>query len=138
MFLGEILFALCMALLFTLVFTLGFKRPGPWPAWWAFFLVIFLAAWAGGLWITPAGPVFVGIYWLPIILVALVFAILLAAVAPPQSRQPKVETISQVKQRESTAEKMFDVFFWALLTVLAIAIILGYFMSGQEVVVTSV
>ena len=138
MFLGELLFAFFMALLFTLIFTLVFKRPGPWSAWWAFFLVIFLAAWAGGLWITPAGPVFVGIYWLPIILVAFIFAILLAAVNTPQSRQPKVATISQVEQQETTAEKIFDVFFWVLLVVLTITIILGYFLPAEEVIVTTV
>lgn len=33
-------------------------------------LVVFLAAWARGLWISPAGPVIVGIYWLPMIYVS--------------------------------------------------------------------
>lgn len=138
MFLGEVLLALCMAILFTLIFTLGFKRPGPWTAWWAFFLVIFLAAWAGGLWISPAGPVFIGIYWLPIILVAFIFAVLLAAVSPLQTRQPKVETVSQVEKQETAAEKVFDAFFWLLLFSLVIAIILGYFLPAEEVIVTTV
>lgn len=135
---GEFIFALCMALLFTLIFALVLKRPGPWSTWWAFFLVIFLAAWAGGLWITPAGPVFVGIYWLPIILVAFIFAVLLAAITPPRSRQPKVETISQVQKEESATEKEFDVFFWVLLVVLAVVILLGYFLAGEEEVVAAV
>jgi hypothetical protein len=137
MFLTELLFALCMALLFTLIFTMGLKRPGPWSAWWAFFLVIFLAAWAGGLWISPAGPVFIGIYWLPILLVTFIFAILLASVAPPRSRQAKVETISQVEQQETTAEKVFDIFFWVLVISLSAVIVLGYFFTAnQEVIVT--
>jgi hypothetical protein len=137
MFLGELLFAFFMALLFTLVFTLGFKRPGPWSAWWVFFLIIFLAAWAGGLWIAPAGPVFVGIYWLPIILVAFIFAVLLASVTPPRNRQSNVETISQDQEQEATAEKIFDIFFWILLISLTIAIILGYLVTNEKVIVIS-
>ena len=138
MFLGELLFALCMATLFTLIFTLGFKKPGPWSAWWAFLLVIFLAAWAGGLWISPAGPAFAGIYWLPIMLVAFIFAILLAAVPPPRSHRPKVKAGSQVEKKESAAEKVFNIFFWVLLVSLVMAIILGYLVAGREVIVTSV
>ena len=134
---GELLFAICMAVLFTLVFALGFNRPGPWAAWWAFFLVILLAAWAGGLWISPAGPVFIGMYWLPVILVAFIFALLLAAVTPRGSRS-SVETISEVRQQEAKAERAFDVFFWVLIISLAAVILLGYLAPAGEVVVTTV
>jgi hypothetical protein len=137
MFLAELIFALLMAVLFTLIFAVGLRRRGPWASLWAFFLVVFLAAWAGGLWISPAGPMFVGIYWLPMILVAFVFAILLAGVGGPASRGPKVETISEVKEQETAAERAFDVFFWVLLISLILIIVLGYLVPEEEVIVVS-
>lgn len=128
MFFVSMLFALLMAAVFTLIFALGFRRPGPWSNALVFFLVIFLAAWAGGLWISPAGPVFYGIYWLPIILVAFLFAVLLAGV-PPGRRPPHVKTISEAKaeaQQQQAAERAFDAFFWVLLIAFVGFIVLGY------------
>jgi len=125
MFLAEMLFALCMAMLFTLIFAIGLRRMGPWANVWIFFLIIFLAAWAGSLWISPAGPVFIGIAWLPILFISFLLAILLASFNPPQQPEPKVETISEVKDKEA-AVRAFDAFFWILLISLVVIILLGY------------
>jgi len=125
MFLADILFALCMAMLFTLVFAVGLRRTGPWANIRIFFLVVFLAAWAGGLWISPAGPVFIGIAWLPILLFSFLLAVLLASFTPPQRPEPKVETITEVKDKE-TAVRAFGAFFWILLIGLVVIILLGY------------
>ena len=126
MFLGEFIFAFCIALIFLLLSTLVLKRTWLWSPWWTFF-VVFLAAWAGSLWITPIGPLLFGIYWLPMIYVAFIFIVLLAAVSRPGSQRTKVETISQVKQEEAAVEKVLNAFFWLLLISLIIVIILGYF-----------
>lgn len=126
MFLMEALLALVMALLFTAVFALGFRRRGPWSSVLTFFLIVFLAAWAGSLWLSPAGPVFLGIYWLPIIMAALFFALLLSAMAPPRPPTQKVETISQVKEEERAIRRVYDAFFWTLLVGFVAIIILGY------------
>lgn len=122
----EALFALVMALLFTLIFTLGFERRGPWSSIVVFFLVVFLAAWAGSLWISPAGPAFVGIFWVPIVAVAFIFAVLLSTLFPRRPPTQHVETISQVKQEEKVRERVYDAFFWMLLIGLAVIILLGY------------
>jgi hypothetical protein len=127
MFIVDLLFALVMALIFTLIFAVGFRRPGPWSSIAAFFVVIFLATWAGGLWISPAGPVFLGIYWLPILLTALLVALLLAAVPPRRPRH--VQTITEVEEQEReerTVERALDAFFWAVLIGFAALIVLGY------------
>jgi hypothetical protein len=125
-FLMQALFALLMALLFTAIFTLGFQRRGPWSSVLVFFLIVFLAAWAGSLWISPAGPAFVGIFWVPVVAVAFLVAILLSAAFPRRPPTQHVETISQVKREERTRERVFDVFFWALLIGFVVIIILGY------------
>lgn len=126
----EALFAFLMALLFTLIFTLiftlGFQRRGPWSSVVVFFLVVFLAAWAGSLWISHAGPAFVGIFWVPIVAVAFIFAVLLSTLLPRRPPTQHVETISQVKQEEKVRERMFDAFFWMLVIGLAVIILLGY------------
>jgi hypothetical protein len=122
----EALFALVMALLFTLIFTMGFQRRGPWSSIVVFFLVVFLAAWAGSLWISPAGPAFVGIFWVPIVAVAFIFAVLLSTLLPRRPPTQHVETISQVKQEEKARERIYDAFFWMLVIGLAVIILLGY------------
>jgi hypothetical protein len=127
MFLVDVLFALSMALIFTMIFAVGLRRTGPWSSVAVFFLVIFLAAWAGGLWISPAGPVFLGIYWLPILLVAFFIALLLAA-GPPR-RPPHVKTISEAEeeaQERRAVARAFDAFFWVLLVGFGVLIVLGY------------
>jgi hypothetical protein len=48
-----------------------------------------------------------------------------------------VETISQDQEQEATAEKIFDIFFWILLISLTIAIILGYLVTNEKVIVIS-
>lgn len=92
MFFIDLLFALVIALLLTAVFAAGFRRRGPWGIWWIFLLVIFLAAWAGGVWMTPFGPTLFDVYWLPFVFVGLVAALLLAAAAPPTTRRTYSET----------------------------------------------
>lgn len=122
----QVLFAFLMALLFTAVFTWGFERRGPWSSVLVFFLIVFLAAWAGSLWLSPAGPAFLGIFWVPIVAVAFIFAVLLSAALPHRPPTQEVETISQVEREEQAKERVFDAFFWVLLAGFVIVIILGY------------
>lgn len=127
MFIVDVLFALVMAGIFTMVFAIGLRRTGPWSSILVFFAVVFLAAWAGGLWISPAGPVFLGIYWVPILLVAFLVALLLASVRPqaPKHVQTISEAEAEAKERRAV-ERAFDAFFWTLLIGFMIVIVLGY------------
>jgi hypothetical protein len=123
----EGVFAFLMAMLFTAIFVLGFLRGGgPWSVVVMFFLIVFLAGWAGSLWISPAGPALLGIFWVPIIAVAFVFAVLLTSLIPRRPPTQSVETISQVKQEEQATQRVFNLFFWVLLIGLAVVIVLGY------------
>lgn len=124
LFLYEALFALVVGLVLTLVFIGLFRSRGPWPIWWAFLLVVFLGAWAGGIWLAPIGPVLFDVYWLPILLAGLVFALLLAAATPPRRvRQPSREMAQPAPTSEDPA---LSVFFWILLAGLLLVIILAY------------
>lgn len=54
------------------------------------FLLFFLIAWAGGLWIRPFGPTVLGFYWLPGLLLVTLLLLLLISLAtdttPPRKK----------------------------------------------------
>lgn len=120
----ELLFALAIALFFTVVFTLLGRRAKPWPIVLAFFLIVFLAAWAGGIWITPVGPAFLGIYWISFFTAGLIFALLIAATSAFSSRSS--QNRKDEMRREEDLEITISTFFWILLLALIIVIIIGY------------
>lgn len=126
MFLFDFFLALAIAGLVTAAFTLLFGRRGPWASFPLFFLVIFLAAWAGGVWVTPIGPPVGGVYWLPFLVVAVLFAFLLAATTPPERPpQSRVEAWEQARDIATTA-LVAETFFWLLLVGLVLVIFLRY------------
>lgn len=126
MFFIDLLFALAVALLLTLIFAAILGTRGPWASVWVFLLVVFLAAWAGGLWITPFGPPLFDTYWLPFLLVGLIFALLLAAVTPVAPPRTRREAIAQAREEEAAVAAL-TVFFWVLIIALAGAVVLAYF-----------
>ncbi len=120
----ELLFALAIALFFTVVFTVLGRRARSWPIVLVFFLLIFLGAWAGGIWITPVGPTFIGIYWISFFTAGLIFALLLVAVTAFSSR-PSQDSKDEIREEEDL-EITISMFFWILLLALVVAIIIGY------------
>ena len=56
MFWIDLFIALIVAVILTLVFVFVVRRRGPWESTFLFFVVVFLGAWAGGLWLKPVGP----------------------------------------------------------------------------------
>lgn len=125
MFFADFLFALAIGLLLTALFGTLFRTHGPGAAWWTFLLIVFLAAWVGGLWIRPFGPPLFGVVWLPFLLMGLFFALLLAAAIPARPPRTPGEAISQARTKEATAT-VLGVFFWVLLIGLVVAIVVGY------------
>lgn len=118
---GYLFLAFIIALLTTLIFSARLKTRGP---WWFFFLIILFAAWAGALWINPVGPALWGVAWIPAVITALVFALILAAV---ESEKPGKEVAGQgVTTNGRGSPAVAGTFFWFLLVLLLIVIILGY------------
>jgi hypothetical protein len=124
MFFLDILVALLVGVVLTALFALVFGNVGPWQTWWLFLLIVFLAAWAGGAWVTPFGPTLFEVYWLPFLLVGLLFAILLAAV-PPAEPRTYGRTMTQ-ERAEETAAIAVSFFFWVFVMGLLLVIVLAY------------
>jgi hypothetical protein len=84
-----------------------------------------LGAWAGGLWITPFGPTWFGISWLPFLMIAFFLALLLAAATPTQRPRTRSQAIAQERAEEAAANTL-NVFFWLLIVGFVVAIIAAY------------
>jgi len=126
MFFIDLLFALAVALLLTLIFAAILGARGPLGQCLGLFARRFSGRWAGGLWITPFGPPLFDTYWLPFLFVGLIFALLLAAVAPVAPPRTRREAIAQAREEEAAVAAL-TVFFWILIIALAGAVVLAYF-----------
>lgn len=130
----EIIFALFAALMITAVFAVWFRRPGPWAPLWSFFVVVFMAGWAASLWMRPAGPLLLNVYWVPLLFVALMVALVLAAAGP--SSLPTREAGSAAGEGPSRAPTTeLGRYFWLLLTALLLTIVAGYTLRDAALVV---
>ena len=129
MFFIDLLFALAIAIVFTLIFAAGFRRHAVGPGLLFFLLILFLATWAGGLWVTPFGPVMWGASWLPFLLVGLFFALLLTALIPPSGERSMAEEPPpphEVERRHESSIIAINIFVWILVLALLIVILAAY------------
>jgi hypothetical protein len=110
--------ALIITLIIMLIVSLFSKRPL--PGLWIFFLIVFLATWAGPLWIAPFGPLIWGIAWIPMFLISLFFWFLILALIPPLPK-PKASN----KAEEATFA--IGIFYWIILILLITSIGIGYY-----------
>lgn len=123
MILLDLLYVLVITLVLTAVFAVGFRRQRTWPVILVFFVILFLATWAVGVWITPTAATS-GASRLPYLIVGLLFALFLTALVPlsrPLRSDQKKET-----QEKLIAIVVFDLFFWILVIGLIAAIIVRY------------
>lgn len=102
MLLAEFLTALIMAVvisgLFGIIFGLKHTRGQKGlSSILLLFVIVLLAAWAGGLWITPFGPAIQDVHWLPYLITGLIFGFLFVAAWRPRKANSKVEKIIEEK-----------------------------------------
>lgn len=130
---SSILVALLIAVGITLVLVgaLGWRRPGAAGSETVvlsavfFFVVLFLATWAFGVWITPFGPVAWGVPWLGWLVVALVVALLLGSVSQAGLGRGSSRSGSTASTMDVTPTTGFGLMFWALVCALLLAAIAG-------------
>ncbi|MGD9300567.1 MAG: hypothetical protein PVI13_03255 [Desulfobacterales bacterium] len=127
MFFFDLMLVLFITLILTLVFAVGFRRQSWGGGLIVFFLILFLATWAGGVWITPFGPVWYGISWLPFLFVGLVIALLLTSTMRPDRIRPQRRGGVEMRPRSDTETiAALDAFMWILIGGLMLAILVGY------------
>ncbi len=132
MFVLEFVLAAVVAAVLTALSFLFTRRAGRRSGLLWLFLLLFLAAWAGGVWIRPLGPDVGGIHWLGFLLAGLIVALALVATGSPKaphSRQETLDLLEEMQQKkalEETAYITLSLFYWVLLIVLAAAVIGRY------------
>lgn len=125
MFFTEFVAALIVAALVVGLFAVVFRRPGPWAGVGWFFLVVFLGAWAVGVWTAPVGPVFVGIAWLPFVIGALLLALLVTAVTDWQTQDLRTSRSAQSPSATADEALALGAFFWIFVTLTILFILIG-------------
>lgn len=126
MFFADFLIALIIAMFFTIVLAVSGQKHRSWVKILAIFLIILLTSWAGGVWITPVGPTFSGIYWISYFIIALILALIMEVVSTLHAAPSKIDKKENQKKEESL-EILLSISFFILLIVIIIIIIAGYF-----------
>ncbi len=130
MLLTVILFALLVSVVLTVVMIAVFRwqRPGAkgyWSSALYLFAFLFVANWAGGVWLTPFGPAAWGIYWVPFVITGFVVALLLLFIAP--NRRPRsVEEAETQAAVQAGAPGVLGVVLWILIVALALSVAVHY------------
>ena len=121
----SLIYLIGITLLITLAFTYIFRNKGPWGSFWTFFLVILLAVLAADLWIEPMGPYYRDVYWLPPLVIGVLFALILAAASPGKSERKRVDQAGEEYKGDRIAFIALGIFFWFLLILLAVLVVSG-------------
>ncbi len=135
MIVADLLIALAIAIILTMIFMPQWRKYQPsgtlagLAGFLWFFVLIFLASWLGGVWIPPVGPSIWGVYWFPFLMMGLLFALLLAAAAPPRRPRPKHITLENAREAPAMEETTFmviNLFYRVLLIALLVGILTRY------------
>jgi hypothetical protein len=139
---AELIGSLFIAVFITGIFYFALKSHGPWGSIWTFFFVVLLIIWAASLWLNPAGPVFLGVAWVPMLIIGFLVGLLFIALPKaPDSRQPFERNRRQENEigddprelsgepaPDDTAIKVSGI-FWVLILALFFAVLLGYWFN---------
>jgi hypothetical protein len=128
----EFVISLVIAVIVTGVFLFLVRKTGRRTGLLWLFLLVFLAVWAGGVWVRPFGPTLWGIHWVSFLLIGLLvilFLVIFTPKRPPRGRHETLDMLDRIqdeKNMEELAWITLSVFFWILLFGLVIAIVLRY------------
>jgi Ca2+/Na+ antiporter len=132
MFFKEFLVSLAVALLVCVIFALVTRSSVRRTGFGWFFLFVFIATWAGGVWLRPFGPTWGEIRWLQFLIVGLLVALLFALFAPLKAPRGRHETLAQLQAiaRQKEVQKAtyvtLGIVFWVVLVILVAAIVIRY------------
>jgi len=125
-------FVVAMVLSLLLAAAFGWRWPGkygPLSSLLMLFIVLFFVSWAGGIWVEPFGPAIWDIYWLPFLMVGIIFSLLILALIPFRKPRTVKEAERQAEIRaeaRAATETVLSIFFWVLMIALVGVIIARY------------
>lgn len=127
MFVLDAVLSVLVALGLTELLIRLFRVRASWRRRWSAWLVVFLAAWAGGVWLMPGAAAEVGwiAYCLPFLLVGLA-AVVVIAVASPVHRLTTAADREAFEREQQAVEVGVIVFFWSVCALLLAAVVSGY------------
>jgi len=121
----DLFIALVVATILVAVLGAGFRRLPVGTVLLAMFAVLFLATWAGGIWLAPSGSRLVFPYVVPFFVVGLAMALLITAFIPRYPPRTRGEALRrQDANRELSS--FVNGFFWLLMVILVASIVLRY------------
>ena len=88
-----------------------------------FFLILFPLILAGNYWVTPYGPTFMEISWVPVVAIGILLALLIAAVSPRRPRPTSIDATETEEDVAAGAAALFGFSFFVLL-LLSLAVII--------------
>ncbi|HEB88503.1 MAG TPA: hypothetical protein ENI85_02940 [Deltaproteobacteria bacterium] len=125
MLLVDIGISLVAAVILSWMFLRLVHEHGPWQKPWAFGLVVFLFAWAGGAWIAPGLAGGWVTHWIPFVLVGLLTAVLIVTVSPRHDLASP-EDADQLEREEEAVLLSVTVLYWVLTATVAVLIVGSY------------
>lgn len=138
MLVPDVLFSFIIALIGSFVAALVLRKGMPRKGFWLFFLVIFLATWAGGVWGRSSVESWVSKTWLPFLVSGVISALVFSWLAPgrpsvdrdsvldKKETMEMLEEIEQQREMEELAYITVNIFFWVVVILLLGAIVLRY------------
>lgn len=90
------------------------------------FFILFLGTWAGGLWITPFGSPWLGVYWMPFLVAGIFIALVVATTDQSSWRSKERKQTESDRVEHAALATSFGLLFWILIMALALAIYAGY------------
>ncbi|MBX7138920.1 MAG: hypothetical protein K1X83_13170 [Oligoflexia bacterium] len=123
----HLLFSFSIAALLVLIFASISPQNRGWQQITPAFLLILFATWAGGIWITPVGPLLLGVPWLPFAAVGLIVALLLMGLRPGNYRTSTQSVRTDPAILHDAPTRNAINFSIALLALLLIATIVGHY-----------
>ena len=124
----EIFFTiLFFSLLFTGTITVWFEKEKNYRGIGIFFILTFLPVWALALLLPPVGPVYAGIAWLDIFIMALLISLFIGAATPPHYYKIKKQDVTDVDYalKYDHFSRSTSLFFWAFVTGLLFLILIA-------------
>jgi hypothetical protein len=124
----QFLFAVIVGLVFAVILVAGLSRvgPGPWSGLLFFLFLLFLLAWAGGVWLPPAGPRMSDVPLIPFVIAGLLGLLLFAVAVPRRARGTLSEAVEETGERhaqQDVAGITLGVFYWIAVVLLVVAIV---------------